>query len=131
MTEEYLTIDEVITRLKLDLDARKAIISEVVAQFTKEYLTIEELAKRLSWEERTVKNKMEAGIFQKGVHYFAPKGIRPRFKWSAVVAWLEEKDTWRKENTAIESHEAVSEPIPMARGYLLGEPRKKRISTRA
>ena len=131
MTAEYLTIEDLLKGLKGDPNTAKALVAEIIAQFTKEYLTIEEVAKRLSWEERTVKNKMEAGIFQKGVHYFAPKGIRPRFKWSAVVAWLEERDRRKKENTAVESHEAVSEPIPMARGYLLGEPRKKRISTRA
>jgi len=73
MTEEYLTIDDLLKLLKRDPDAGKALVAEIVAQFTKEYLTIEELARRLSWEERTVKNKMEAGIFQKGVHYFAPE----------------------------------------------------------
>lgn len=56
---------------------------------TEEYLTIKELSSRLKVKPKTIKNKMASGIFQKGVHYFSPKGIGPRFRWSAVVAWLE------------------------------------------
>ena len=79
-----------------------------------EYLTIVELSSRLKIRPKTVKNKMASGIFQKGLHYFSPKGLGPRFKWSAVVEWLEEKE----EQTAQEGNGA----IPMARGYFLGEP---------
>ncbi len=78
-----------------------------------EYLTIAELSSRLKVEPKTVRNKMANGTFTKGVHYFSPKGIRPRFKWSAIVAWLEEKE----EETTQEGNGA----IPMARGYYLGE----------
>jgi hypothetical protein len=123
MTAEYLTIEDLLKGLKGDPNTAKALVAEIIAQFTKEYLTIEEVAKRLSWEERTVKNKMEAGIFQKGVHYFAPKGIRPRFKWQAIVAWLEETETIATEKTA-----AATDAIPMARGYLSGQQRKKNYS---
>ena len=42
MTEEYLTIDDLLKLLKRDPDAGKALVAEIVAQFTKEYLTIEE-----------------------------------------------------------------------------------------
>jgi len=80
-----------------------------------EYLTIEELSARLKIRPKTIKNKMAAGTFQKGVHYFSPSGLRPRFKWSAVVAWLEGND---ESVTAPEV-----EPIPMARGYLMGSSR--------
>ena len=80
---------------------------------TEEYLTIEELSARLKIKPKTIKNKMAAGIFMKGRHYFSPSGIRPRFKWSAIVAWLE-----AKEEVAGVSE---SEAIPMARGYLLGK----------
>ena len=131
MTEDRLKLDELSARLSVDPEFVKTLLSEMASQITKEYLTVEELAKRLSWEERTVKNKMEAGIFQKGVHYFAPKGIRPRFKWSAIVVWLEEKGRLEKESAAVESEEPTNEAIPMARGYVLGERRKKRIATRA
>ncbi len=78
-----------------------------------EYLTIAELSSRLKVEPKTVRNKMASGRFRKGVHYFSPRGLRPRFKWSAIVAWLEEKE----EETTQEGKGA----IPMARGYYLGE----------
>ena len=76
-----------------------------------EYLTIAEVAARLKVKPKTVKNKMACGVFKKGVHYFSPPGMGPRFKWSAIVAWLEEKqgDTPQAEDS-----------IPMARGYKLG-----------
>ena len=80
---------------------------------SEEYLTIGELSGRLKLKPKTIKNKMASGIFKKGVHYFSPKGLRPRFKWSAVVAWLEEKE----EPTTQEDNGS----IPMARGYFLGE----------
>jgi len=80
----------------------------------REYLTIGELAYRLTVKPKTIKNKMANGTFTRGVHYFSPKGLRPRFKWSAVVEWLEEKE----EQTTQEGNGA----IPMARGYFLGEP---------
>jgi hypothetical protein len=57
-----------------------------------EYLTIAETAARLKLKPKTIKNKMASGILQRGVHYFSPPGISPRFKWSAVVAWLEQDE---------------------------------------
>jgi len=78
-----------------------------------EYITITELSHRLKISPKTVKNKMAAGIFRKGVHYFSPKGLRPRFKWSAVVAWLE---------TEAAATPQPSDTIRMARGYTLGAP---------
>ena len=81
---------------------------------TEEYLTITELSSRLTVKPKTIKNKMANGTFRKGTHYFSPKGLRPRFKWSAIVEWLEEKegDTTQGDNGS----------IPMARGYFLGDP---------
>jgi len=76
-----------------------------------EYLTIAEVAARLKIKPKTVKNKMGSGIFRKGVHYFNPPGLGPRFKWSAVVEWLEQSS-----ETVTESEDS----IPMVRGYLLG-----------
>ncbi len=78
-----------------------------------EYLTIAELSSRLKVEPKTVRNKMASGIFRKGVHYFSPRGLRPRFKWSTIVAWLEEKEE--------EKNQESKGAIPMARGYYLGE----------
>jgi hypothetical protein len=76
-----------------------------------EYLTIAEVAARLKISPKTVKNKMGAGIFRKGIHYFSPPGLGPRFKWSAVVEWLEQSLDPVTEN---------DNAIPMARGYQLG-----------
>ena len=75
---------------------------------TEEYLTIAELADRLKLKPKSVKNKMAAGIFKRGVHYFSPAGIGPRFKWSAVVAWLEQDRTGQDE---------IGDMIPMPRSY--------------
>ena len=88
-------------------------------QGPKEYLTIEEVSARLTLTAKTVRNKMAAGIFQRGVHYFSPSGIGPRFKWSAIVAWLE------CQQTATGVDEDEPEKIPMAHGYYMGNvPRK-------
>jgi hypothetical protein len=55
---------------------------------------------------------MAAGIFRRGIHFFSPPGLGPRFKWSAVVAWLEQNQETVKES---------EDSIPMARGYQLGK----------
>ena len=79
---------------------------------SEEYLTIAEVAARLKVKPKTVKNKMASGLFRKGIHYFSPQGLGPRFKWSAVVAWLEQ---------SLEPITESAESIPMARGYQLGK----------
>ncbi len=128
MSDDRLKIDELTARLSVDSKFVKDLLSEMAHQLTKQYLTVEELARRLSWEERTVRNKMETGIFQRGVHYFAPKGIRPRFKWSAVVVWLEERDRRTKEHTPADNNPPAIDAIPMAPGYLLGERRQNKLA---
>jgi Helix-turn-helix domain len=82
-----------------------------------EYLTITEVAARLKLTPKTVRNKMAAGVFRKGVHYVRPKGLGTRFRWGAVVAWLEQDETGTPDE--------ILDAIPMARGYQLGEPRKR------
>jgi hypothetical protein len=57
-----------------------------------EYLTITELAARLKLKPKTIKNKMASGIFRRGTHYVSPVGLGPRFKWSAIVEWLEQSE---------------------------------------
>jgi len=88
-----------------------------------EYLTIAELSARLKVKPKTIRNKMANGTFKKKVHFFNPRGIRPRFKWTAILTWLEEKE----EQTIKEDNGA----IPMARGYFLGmtSSERKRPST--
>jgi excisionase family DNA binding protein len=76
-----------------------------------EYLTISEVAARLKLTPKTVRNKIASGVFVKGVHYVRPKGLGTRFKWGAVVAWLEQEESGTPEGNS----------IPMARGYRLGE----------
>jgi hypothetical protein len=51
-----------------------------------EYLTIQEVAKRLNWSPKTLRNKMAAGVFKKGVHYDSPPGLPTLFRWGAVMA---------------------------------------------
>ena len=79
-----------------------------------EYLTIAEAAARLKMTPKTVRNKMASGVFRKGVHYFSPPGMGPRFKWSVIVSWLEQAQK--------ETPDETLDAIPMARGYRLGEP---------
>ena len=85
-----------------------------------EYLTITEVAERLKLKPKTIKNKMAAGIFRRGVHYFSPAGIGPRFKWSALVAWLEQSQEHTSEN--------VHDSIPMPRHYRKREAAIKKMS---
>jgi hypothetical protein len=79
----------------------------------KEYLSIEELGEQLHLSPKTIRNKMARGVFRKGIHYFSPNGIGPRFKWSAVVAWLEGTEPAGTKKKGL---------IPMARGYYMDEP---------
>ena len=79
-----------------------------------EYLTIGEVAARLKVAPKTIRNKMASGVFRRGKHYVRPKGLGTRFKWGAIVAWLEREETGTPEEDA----------IPMARGYFLGVPAK-------
>ena len=85
-----------------------------------EYLTISELASRLKLKPKTIKNKMASGILRRGVHYFSPRGIGPRFKWSVVVAWLEETQKPEAEDD--------DGSIPMPRNYRLREVGTKKVS---
>ncbi len=80
-----------------------------------EYLKIDQLAARLQLKPKTIKNRMVAGVFIKGIHYFKPDGMGPRFKWSAIVAWMEAGEQEQVKATD------NGDEIPMARGYILGE----------
>jgi hypothetical protein len=55
-----------------------------------EYLPIATVASRLGLTPKTVRNKMAKGDFKLGVHYFRPAGMETRFKWSAIVQWMEQ-----------------------------------------
>ena len=118
MSTDLRSIEQLTARIGIDTELARELVAEIAAHVTKDYLTIEELARRLSWKKRTVENKMEAGIFVEGVHYFARKGIRVRLKWSAIVAWLEQKESRTYDDAPVDA-------VPMARGYLLGHRRKQ------
>jgi hypothetical protein len=85
-------------------------LSDESRQWEDEYLTIGEVAARLKLKAKSVKNKMTSGVFVKGVHWFSPEGLGPRFLWSAVRAKIEGRDAEKKE----------AGKIPMSRGYFMG-----------
>lgn len=66
-----------------------------------EYLTIEETAALLKLSSKTIRNKMTGGELRLGEHYFRPPGMGPRFKRSALVAWLEQPSGCRAGPAAI------------------------------
>jgi len=76
-----------------------------------EYLTVAEVAARLKLRPKTVRNKMHDGTWQRGRHWFSRRGIGPRFRWSAMVVWLEQEDA-----TPIGPGAAYGPDIPKARG---------------
>lgn len=53
------------------------------------YLLDGDVAKRLGLAPKTLRNKVAAGIFREGEHFFRPPGMTRRWKWSAVAAWVE------------------------------------------
>ena len=53
------------------------------------YMIDPEVAKLLRLAQKSLETKVRTGVFQEGVHFFKPRGMRRRWKRSAVVAWLE------------------------------------------
>ena len=62
-------------------------------QVEPEFISMREVAQRLRWSKRTVREKVRTGVFRRGEHFFEPSGCQPRWKWSAVVAWMESEGT--------------------------------------
>lgn len=48
-----------------------------------------EVAEVLRVKPKTIRKRMNLGIFWQGLHYFRRKGMSPLFKKSAVIAWVE------------------------------------------
>jgi hypothetical protein len=65
------------------------------------YLTDRELAPKLKWSTKTLESKVRAGVFEEGTHFFQRPGMRRRWKWSAVVRWLENGDDGSSHETRI------------------------------
>jgi hypothetical protein len=55
----------------------------------REYLTVPEVAAELGLAPKTVRNRMHDGTWRRGLHWFHPPGMGPRFRWSAICAWLD------------------------------------------
>ena len=85
---------------------------------TDEYLTIAEVAALCKVKPDTIKDRMKRGVYRLGVHFFRPNGSRPRFKKSALIAWLEGDEIKPDQNTV------EFQLIPMKRGYILGQGRR-------
>jgi hypothetical protein len=75
-----------------------------------EYLTIAEVAAVLKVSPKRVQNMMAAGVFRQDEHFFRPPSMRPRFKRSALTAWIERKE------------EKQPEVIPLSKGVVLRIP---------
>ena len=56
------------------------------------YLTAAEAADLARISPKRLRNLMALGVLLEGVHYTRPRGLRPRFKREALVAWLEGRD---------------------------------------
>lgn len=69
-----------------------------------EYLTTREVAERLRLRPKRVLALVAAGTFREGQHYLRPPGIRIRFVWPSIEAWLRGEDEER-------------DSIPMARTH--------------
>ncbi len=73
------------------------------------YLTIAEAAEFLRMSPGTVRQKMCAGEFREGAHYFKRPGTAPKFKRTALEVWVECKD-----------RAPAQTGLRMAGGYILG-----------
>lgn len=78
-----------------------------------EYLTIAETAALLKVSPKRIMNMMCAGVFIEGVHFFRPRGLKPRFKASAVQAYVEGKDQPQASNV-IQLRKGSTLRIPVA-----------------
>jgi len=68
---------------------------------TEEYPTTAEVAHRLRLSPKTLRNKVAAGIFREGEHFFRRPGLGPRWRWERVVAWLEDEGQDQQEGEAV------------------------------
>jgi hypothetical protein len=53
-----------------------------------EWLSAREVSQWLGCSDRTVRRRMRDGTWHKGEQWFQPKGCRPRFRRSALEAWV-------------------------------------------
>jgi hypothetical protein len=102
-------------RAKIAGEAKtKAGLSRPNCHQVNEYLTIAEVAALLKVSPKRVMNMMCSGIFTEGLHFFRPRGLKPRFKASAVQAYVEGKDQPQQSNV-IQLRKGSTLRIPVAR----------------
>ena len=73
-----------------------------------EYLNVAEAAHLVRVSPRTLRNKMATGVVRLGTHYFRTPGLGPRFKRSALEAWIEGRESVAASGSPLDD-------IPMAR----------------
>lgn len=52
------------------------------------FLTVREAAELARVSPKRLRALMQAGVLREGTHYSRPRGLRPRFKRDALLAWL-------------------------------------------
>lgn len=62
------------------------------------YLTVAEAAVLARVSSKRLRNLMADGTLREGVHYTRPRGLRPRFRREALVAWIEGRETATSSN---------------------------------
>ena len=70
---------------------------------TDEYLTTAEAAVLLRYSQKTLRNKIAAGVFREGIHFVQKEGCQKRWKRSVLVAWLERGQGRRQHKVGIEA----------------------------
>ena len=56
-----------------------------------EYLTVAELSTRIKFSKQSIYNLINKKIFIIGKHYLKPRPKKILFKWSEVMAWMEQR----------------------------------------
>jgi hypothetical protein len=64
------------------------------------YLTITEAAALARVSPKRLRNLMADDTLREGVHFTRPRGLGPRFRREAFLAWLEGRDRDRGNDTA-------------------------------
>ena len=75
-----------------------------------EYLTVAELSKRIKFSKQSIYNLINKKIFIIGKHYLKPRPKKILFKWSEIMAWMEQRaEPISEEPTDPESSNQVPE----------------------
>jgi hypothetical protein len=59
------------------------------SKVTERYDRTRDIAARLGIKPKTLRNKVSAGIFREGEHFYRKAGLGRLWKWEAVVASIE------------------------------------------